>query len=212
MVCYRSKKHYDYLAGYNLPGHYLSLRNILEIGPFDRAMRIVFGIPSEKDGNSRRGSRRKDVMGIVAEIVGPVHDRFAKTIQFGYSADEIIPEIIEFRPKLLVGNPSYLRILADAISRRGITYSDILSNGTNHIIVFDVANAPEVVYISRESNIWEFVAGQPDEPRSDGSEVGPDRRRWTSDTTQGVGLSEALELPIQKCQRTIVYVGDRVRC
>ena len=45
MVCYRSKKYYDYLAGYNLQGHYISLRKVLEIGPFDRIMRIVYGMP-----------------------------------------------------------------------------------------------------------------------------------------------------------------------
>ena len=121
MVCYSSKKYHDYLGGYNLRGHYLSLRKILEIGPFDRMIRIVYGIPSEQGGNSNRNSRRNEAMGIASKIVGPIHDRFAKTIPFGYGADEIIPAIIEFRPKVIVGNPSYLRILADAISRRGIS-------------------------------------------------------------------------------------------
>ncbi len=121
MVCYRSKKYYDYLAGYNLQGHYISLRKVLEIGPFDRIMRIVYGMPWEKDGKSKTNPRSKEAIGIAAGIIGPIHDRFAKTIHFRSSADEIIPEIIEFRPKLIVANPSYLRILADTVSRREIS-------------------------------------------------------------------------------------------
>jgi len=124
MVCFRSRSYYDYLAGYNIQGHYLSLRTLLGIGPFDRVMRIVYAISSNEEvggnGTTRYRAGREEAVGTISRLLGPMHDYFAKTVSFGYSIDEILPEIIRFKPSFIKSNPSYLRLLADAISERGI--------------------------------------------------------------------------------------------
>ncbi len=111
MKCYYSKSYYDYLAGYNIEGHYLRIRGILGIGPFDKLMRITHGNPSDVKTRERRTS-----LGFTSRMVGPLHDYFARNVTLGDDIEEILPEIRKFKPDFIKSTPSYLRLLAQAVS------------------------------------------------------------------------------------------------
>jgi phenylacetate-coenzyme A ligase PaaK-like adenylate-forming protein len=55
--------------------------------------------------------------------LGPLYSmfkRFQKTAFITYDADDIILDIINYQPKVLSGNPSYLRLIAETLTDKGI--------------------------------------------------------------------------------------------
>jgi phenylacetate-CoA ligase len=49
-------------------------------------------------------------------MVGPLHDYFARNVTLGDDIEEILPEIRKFKPDFIKSTPSYLRLLAQAVS------------------------------------------------------------------------------------------------
>lgn len=118
MPVYYDKRFWDYTCA-----AYYRLRKAIGINPWDRVFQIHFwGQPPH------RRETHKDDSGIKkksrwATSLGPLYSMFKgfqKTAYITYTADEIISDIIKYQPKVLCGTPSYLRLIAETISDKGI--------------------------------------------------------------------------------------------
>lgn len=102
-------------------------RRIRAIGanPWDKIMLVEYGMPQPNilhDDQGERGyeSKRKS-MGRIA--LGPIVSllrRRRRRVYITYTADHALAEMFKFQPKLVDGNVSCLRLIAEAIVDRGI--------------------------------------------------------------------------------------------
>lgn len=53
-------------------------------------------------------------------MFGPLGERFERTALLGYNVEEILPEILDFKPSIITGSPSYLRQLAETVISKRI--------------------------------------------------------------------------------------------
>ncbi|MGA2665675.1 MAG: hypothetical protein ABSF83_12105 [Nitrososphaerales archaeon] len=100
-------------------------RKRLAIGvkPWQKVMVVEYGGPaapkSDESGEKAPARRRSQGRESLGPIVRLLHGR-EKTVTVASDADEVLTQALEFRPKLIRGTPSYLRLLAEAMAERGI--------------------------------------------------------------------------------------------
>ncbi len=119
MTVYWSRTFSNYVA---LLRHYRFSR-LAEVSSFSRFLRIGFALrkPGESVGLQKTDrSRRRKSLGTVSRFLGPIIDRYDKSVFLSHNIDEIIGEIIDFRPDVIRGNPSYLRLLAEFMAEHHI--------------------------------------------------------------------------------------------
>ena len=93
-------------------------------GQCSKIARIRFDVPrdltSAPEGyrapTKKRGSRWSPVEGLRRGA----KERFERTVSFGESAREMIPDLLHFKPDVIWSNPSHARQLADVIAEDGI--------------------------------------------------------------------------------------------
>jgi len=164
MPVYYDKRFWDYVSA----ARYRS-RRAVGISPLDKYFRIQFrGLPSRNQGAGKETSgvkhrsRWKTSLGLAYYLFRG----FQKTACITYAADEIISGIIEFQPKVLSGNPSYLRLITETIADIGIkdfhpkvllSRGEVLDEPTRKFLessfgcpVFEIYGAYEVGSISWE--------------------------------------------------------------
>jgi len=164
MPVYYDKRFSDYFSA----ASYRS-RKAIGISPLDKVFRIQFGGPPSRNqgaGKETSGvkhrSRWKTSLGLAYNLF----KGFQKTSYITYSADDVILDIIEYQPKVLIGNPSYLRLIAETINDMGIrdfhpkvlrSRGEVLDEPTRKFLessfgreVFDQYGANEVGSISWE--------------------------------------------------------------
>lgn len=76
-------------------------------------------------------ARRKSTLGLGTSIVGPLVDRFLRTVYFDREIEEVIQKILQFKADLISGNAYYLRLLASYVEKHGslLRPSALLSTG-----------------------------------------------------------------------------------
>lgn len=121
MPVYQSKEYNDYVSASSR----FRLRRALGFGLFDKILGIHFKIPkkvsTEHGGRMEHGNaRRQQILGMASPILGPIVDHYNKKVFLSYSIEEVLPEIIEFKPHVIRGSVSYLRLLAEAVRERGV--------------------------------------------------------------------------------------------
>src|SRR3990170_4686894 len=114
MPVYYDKRFWDYVSAASY-----RLRRAIGINPLDKAFRIQFWrLPANNQGASkeasgvRHNSHWKTSLGLAYYLF----KGFQKTSYITHSADEIILDIIEYQPKVLSANPSYLRLIAESMT------------------------------------------------------------------------------------------------
>lgn len=118
MPVYYDKRFWDYTCA-----AYHRLRKAIGINPWDRFFQIQsWGpTPSPRDTNENSSGIKHRSRWVAS--LGPLYSMFKrlqKTAYITYAADEIISDITKYQPKVLSGNPSYLRLIAETIADRGI--------------------------------------------------------------------------------------------
>jgi len=102
-------------------------RRIMAIGinPWDKTMFIGYGTPqpnilhddqAEGGYKSKRKSRGRIALGPIVSLLR----RRRKTVYIMDGADDVLAEIIKFQPKLVDGNLSCLRLIAETMADKGI--------------------------------------------------------------------------------------------
>lgn len=118
MPVYHDKRFCDYGSA-----AYYRLRRAMGINPWDKFFRIQFWGPMPKPADSVANTRRKGKSHWQASLglLYFMFKGFQKTVFITHDADEIISSVIDYRPKVLRGNPSYLRLVAEKLAERGIS-------------------------------------------------------------------------------------------
>lgn len=117
MPVYHDKRFCDYGSA-----AYYRLRRAIGINPWDKCFRIQFWGPMPRPADSTVNTRRKGKSHWQASL-GPLYfmfKGFQKTAFVTYDAEEIISDMIDYKQKVLSGNPSYLRLVAEKLAERGI--------------------------------------------------------------------------------------------
>lgn len=121
MPVYYDKRYLDYcMANWRC-------RRPMAIGvkPWEKTLLIEYSLPQfNRQGGSSRGesykaktkSRDRTALG---PIVYLLRNRRRK-VYIWYTAENVLAEIIRFKPKLIRGTPSYLRLVAEAMADKGI--------------------------------------------------------------------------------------------
>jgi len=119
MPVYYDKRFWDYICA-----AYHRHRRALGLNPWDKTLSIQYwGRMPDRQSEVRTNSRSKRRSHWRISL-GPVYllfRQFMKRAYLTYTADEIISEIIDYQPKIISGSPSYLRLIAEMITDRGIT-------------------------------------------------------------------------------------------
>lgn len=118
MPVYYDKKFWDYTSA-----AYYRLRRALGINPWDRCFQIHFWGPMPDSSDTHEENSGKKRKSRWQASLGPLYSvfkRFQKTAFITYDAEDIILDIINYKPKVLSGNPSYLRLIAETLTDRGI--------------------------------------------------------------------------------------------
>ena len=118
MPAYRDKRFWDYCVAYR---YYVRPRT-LGVNPWDKILEIYYSRPDathvkRDDGRDTKGGSRG------REALGPsfsLFKRWIKAVYIAYSGDEIIDDILEYKPGVIYANASYLRLLAETVAERGI--------------------------------------------------------------------------------------------
>jgi phenylacetate-CoA ligase len=98
-------------------------RMALGVKPWQKVMVIEYGGPAapKKDTGGEKVETRRKSQG--RQSLGPMVSLLRgreKTVTVASDADEVLNQMLKFRPKLIRGTPSYLRLLAEAMAERGI--------------------------------------------------------------------------------------------
>jgi len=118
MPVYHDKRFRDYISA-----SLYKLRRAVGISPLDKTFRIQFWGALPKDKNKKEKPSRRKHKSRWKTTLGPAYyllRGLQKTSYITYDANEIISDIIEYQPKVISANPSYLRLLAEAITDMGI--------------------------------------------------------------------------------------------
>ena len=86
-----------------------------------KMMTIEYAPPSkqpEDPTKPTRSSSRK-VFGVAVHLIRPISRRIYKVVYLGYRMDDVAPEIADYKPRLIYGTPTYLRLLADWVRSTG---------------------------------------------------------------------------------------------
>jgi phenylacetate-coenzyme A ligase PaaK-like adenylate-forming protein len=106
-------------------------RKYLAIGirPWEKVMRIEYMMPEPivpskedepEDGKKKAKPRSIGRTALGGTSYGLLHRRMVK-VYIEHGGEDVIPEILKFKPSLLHANPSYLRLVAETMKDRGIT-------------------------------------------------------------------------------------------
>lgn len=93
------------------------------VEPWQKVLIVTYGGPIDhhQNGGEEAAPPKTESRGYVS--LGPavrlIRDR-RRTVTIASDADRILTEILSFRPKLIRGSPSYLRLLAEAMDERGV--------------------------------------------------------------------------------------------
>jgi len=98
-------------------------RLALGVKPWQKVMVIQYGglAAPRRDQGGEKAQRTRRSQG--RESLGPVVRLLKgreRTVTVASDANEVLTQVLEFRPKLIRGTPSYLRLLAEAMAGRGI--------------------------------------------------------------------------------------------
>jgi phenylacetate-CoA ligase len=118
MPVYYDKRFWNYTSA-----AYYRLRRALGINPWDKCFQIHFWGPMPKSSDASKEGTGKKNKSRWQFSLGPLYSmfkRFQKTAFITYDADDIILDIINYQPKVLSGNPSYLRLIAETLTDKGI--------------------------------------------------------------------------------------------
>jgi len=118
MPVYQDKRFRDYVSA-----SLYRLRRAVGISPLDKTFKIQFWGALPKDKNKREKPSRRRRKSRWKTTLGPAYyllRDLQKTSYITYDAKEIISDIIEYQPKVISANPSYLRLLAETVSNMGI--------------------------------------------------------------------------------------------
>jgi len=120
MPVFYDKRFWDYIVA---DWYYRQLR-VRGLNPWDRLMIIHYSTlqPTTRDREERSGDELKR-KSRGREALGPsvsIFKRWIRRAYIAYSAEEIIPDIIEYKPGVLGGNASYLRLVAEAIVEKHV--------------------------------------------------------------------------------------------
>lgn len=196
MPAIRDKRFWDYCVAYR----YHRRPRALGVAPWDKILEIYYNRPDtapvqrddRRDAESRRKSRGREALGPSFSLF----KRWIKTVYIAYSGDEIIGDILEYKPGMIYANASYLRLLAETISERGIhgvnpksliSWGEVLDEPTREFLessigceVFNYYGAYEIGPIACEWRSREGLHVLADfvilEIVRDGEPVGPDER------------------------------------
>lgn len=120
MPVFYDKRFWDH----SIASRYLRREMMMGLAPWERKVVIEYHRPetSPTDGNGERiDDRRNKSRG--RKALGPsisIFKRWLKKVYIAYNADEIIQDIVQYQPKSICGNTSYLRLLAEAIVEKDI--------------------------------------------------------------------------------------------
>ncbi|MEM3424987.1 MAG: hypothetical protein QXI42_04120 [Thermoproteota archaeon] len=102
-------------------------RKIVAIGlsPLDKMVSIEYGTPEPSDVNREktmmsRGAKPKSMGRVALGPAASMLSRLRKRIRITDNAEEVLAEIVKFQPKLIDGNTSYLRVVAETIIDKGV--------------------------------------------------------------------------------------------
>jgi len=102
-------------------------RKIMAIGlsPLDKMVSIEYGSSEPNTVNREstkvnRGSKPKSMGRIALGPVASLLRRLRKRICIADNAEEVLEEIVKFQPRLIDGNTSYLRVIAETILDKGV--------------------------------------------------------------------------------------------
>lgn len=121
MPVFYDKRFWDYIVA---DWYYRQVR-IKGLNPWDKSMNVSYSIPEpdvirsgedESSDELKRRSRGRVALGSSVSLF----KRWRKRAYIAYSADEIIQDIIDYQPKALKGNASYLRLVAETMVDKGI--------------------------------------------------------------------------------------------
>jgi phenylacetate-CoA ligase len=119
MPVYYDRRFFDYYSA-----AYYRLRQAMGFNPWDRMSQINFTGEMPAPPETRETTSAAKPASRWISSLGPLYSVFKglqRTTYITYNADDIISEIVWFKPKLLSGNPSYLRLITETIVDRGIT-------------------------------------------------------------------------------------------
>lgn len=105
---------------------YYRKRIAIGLKPWDKIITIEYGTPqhsfvyrnnnTEQEVGPRRQSRGRTALGPIISLLR----RRQKRVYITHGADKVLAEIIEFQPKSVQGNTSYLRLVAETMVDKGI--------------------------------------------------------------------------------------------
>jgi phenylacetate-coenzyme A ligase PaaK-like adenylate-forming protein len=150
----------------------LCYRNMkfMDCNPWDTSLTIRYATSTHNIHNNegelrnqtKHRSRGREALGFIV----PMFRRWRKTTYIAYNADEIINDVVGYKPKIIKGNTSYLKLLAEAIANKGskgitlkalLSMSEVLDNPSRNFLesffgckVYDGYGANELGSIARE--------------------------------------------------------------
>ena len=114
MPIYYDKRFWDYFVA----THYHRMIRAMGFSPWDKTVKISYRMPGagERSYELKRKSRGRQAFGPAFSLL---RGRY-KHVYISHGADEILPDIIKYQPKIIESNPSYLRLVAEAMADKGI--------------------------------------------------------------------------------------------
>jgi phenylacetate-CoA ligase len=86
-----------------------------------KMMTIAYALPSKEPDDPTKPTRSssRKVFGVAVYFLRPISRFIYRTVYIGYGIDDIAPEISDYKPRLVYGTPTYLRLLADWVRSTG---------------------------------------------------------------------------------------------
>lgn len=149
---------------------YYRTANILDYNTWDTCLTISYATPTRdihsNEGEIRSQPKHESSGRAALGFLTPMFGRWRKNLFIAYNADEIVADVVKYQPRVIKGNTSYLRLLAEAIASKGckeiepkalLSWGEVLDNPNRNFLesffgckVYDVYGANEIGSIATE--------------------------------------------------------------
>ena len=116
MPVFYDKAFWDYMVAL---WYFRELR-ALDLNPWDRVTDIFYHRPQPGEKEEPSVNKSKSRGGTALGPSVSILKRWQRNVYLAYTAEEIISEIVKYQPGIIRGNSSYLKLLAEAVTDRGL--------------------------------------------------------------------------------------------
>ncbi|MGD0494751.1 MAG: hypothetical protein ABSB28_01770 [Candidatus Bathyarchaeia archaeon] len=117
----------DRFMEYSVANWYFRKYNAIGIKPWEKVMRVEYSMPEPTvlHGKKKEENHEFKPRSITRTALGTTSygllQRRQATVYIKHGGEDVLPQIVKFKPSLLRANSSYLRLIAETMADRGIS-------------------------------------------------------------------------------------------